>query len=346
MLLNIDCQNTTILPFLSIVKSILLLIQIIVPLILIISGIISFTHMLMNPDEKKELKKILNKFLAAAIVFIIPLVINLVVGLFGEISSFSSCWENTKLFSFGSGSYQQTEEDKKEKSNPIDTNTSNYEPSTGNVEGACLRTDKTTKVLFIGDSKTNTNGIPSKFAGISKANGYNVDVTKATKGTKNLDWLGNNFRSIITNGSYDCVVLQEQTEVYRDDYYTYLKGVRKIVSMVKGQNSNVKIYIRALWILRDSDSKTKRKAYEQTELVAKKTSCDVIYDGKAFDRFRDTYPNIPLFKDIVHQNPTGAYLSAATIFKSLAGKAPTSTSYTGGISKNDAKKVFNIVAHN
>ena len=125
MLLKIDCQNTTILPFLSIVKNNMLLIQIIVPLILIISGIISFTHILIKKKKKKELKKILNKFLAAAIVFIIP-----------------------------------------------------------------------------------------------------------------------------------------------------------------------------------------------------------------------------LFKDAVHQNPTGAYLSAATIFKSLAGKSPTSTSYTGGISKNDAKKVFNIVAHN
>ncbi|MBR1936661.1 MAG: hypothetical protein IJ842_03095 [Bacilli bacterium] len=343
---KIDCQNTTILPFLSIVKNIMLLIQIIVPIILIISGIISFTNMLMNPDEKKELKKIFNKFLAAAIVFIIPLVVNLVIGLFGDISSFSSCWENADSFSFGSGSYQQTEEDKKEKSKPINSNTSNYEPSTGNVEGACLRTDKTTKVLFVGDSKTNTNGIPSKFAGISKANGYNVDVTKATKGAKTLEWLGNNYRSIITNGSYDCVVLQEQIDVYSDDYYTYLRGVRKIVSMVRGQNSNVKVYIRALWVLRDSDSKTKRKAYEQTELVANKTSCDVIYDGKAFDIFGETYPSSPLFKDIVHQNPTGAYLSAATIFKSLAGKTPTSTSYTGGISKNDAKKVFNIVAHN
>ena len=341
--LKIDCQNTTILPFLSIVKNIMLLIQIIVPIILIISGIISFTNMLMNPDEKKELKKIFNKFLAATIVFIIPLVINLVIGLFGEISSFSSCWENADSFSFGSSTYQKTDEDKDKKKTSIINDRSGYEDSI-NPGNSCLKENGTTRVLFVGNSKTYAGDIPSKFKGISEANGYNVSVSSVTKGGKTLEWLASNYRSQITNDSYDCVILQEQTDVYGGDYNTYLKGVRNVVSLVRRQNNNVKTYIRALWITRESSSSDSKTSYENTETIAKKTSSFVIYDGKAFDRSRSTYPNIILFSDSVHQNQNGAYLSAATIFKGLSGKAASSSSYAAGINKNIVSKLLKIAA--
>lgn len=49
-----------------------------------------------NPDEKNGTKKIYNQFLAAAIVFFIPLSINIVMGMIGESSDFSSCWNDAE----------------------------------------------------------------------------------------------------------------------------------------------------------------------------------------------------------------------------------------------------------
>ena len=220
--------------------------------------------------------EIFNKFLAATIVFIIPLVINLVIGLFGEISSFSSCWENADSFSFGSSTYQKTDEDKDKKKTSIINDRSGYEDSI-NPGNSCLKENGTTRVLFVGNSKTYEGEIPSKFKGISEANGYNVSVSSVTKGGKTLEWLASNYRSQITNDSYDCVILQEQTDVYGGDYNTYLKGVRNVVSLVRRQNNNVKTYIRALWITRESSSSDSKTSYENTETIAKKTSSFVIY---------------------------------------------------------------------
>ncbi len=86
------CQDSSLLGILSIVKSILFLVQIVVPILLIIWGTISFVKMVKNPEEKNGIKKIVNQFLAAAIVFFVPLSVNVLMGIMGENTDFSRCW--------------------------------------------------------------------------------------------------------------------------------------------------------------------------------------------------------------------------------------------------------------
>ncbi len=88
------CSSPALAAFLSIAKRIILLIQIIVPILLLIWGSLGFISMMNNPDQKNGLKNILNKFLAAAIVFFIPVLVNAVMGLVGESTDFSSCWNS------------------------------------------------------------------------------------------------------------------------------------------------------------------------------------------------------------------------------------------------------------
>ena len=98
------CNSAYLASILSIVKRILLIIQIAVPLLLAISAIIGFTQLMANPEDKKLLKSIINKFIAAAVVFFIPVFINLVINLVGEGNNFSNCWihANDKVSSRGS----------------------------------------------------------------------------------------------------------------------------------------------------------------------------------------------------------------------------------------------------
>ena len=121
----IACNDYSLANILSIVKRIILLIQIIVPILLIISGTLSLIKSMQNPDEKDNHKKIINSFLAAAVVFFIPLLINLVFQMIGEKTSLSSCWVNANdvLDSTSPDYYETSEVEKK----PIILNPDDYE---------------------------------------------------------------------------------------------------------------------------------------------------------------------------------------------------------------------------
>lgn len=89
------CNNSILFGFLSIIKKAMIMIQIIVPIILILFAIFSLIKMLHNPEEKKNVKRIINQFLAATIIFFIPLLVDLVMNLVGEKTNFSSCWNSS-----------------------------------------------------------------------------------------------------------------------------------------------------------------------------------------------------------------------------------------------------------
>lgn len=86
------CDDSSMAFILSIIKRMLLLIQIIVPILLIIFGIISFIKLVNNPEEKNGIKRIVNQFLAATIIFFIPVILDIAMNIFGGDFKFSSCW--------------------------------------------------------------------------------------------------------------------------------------------------------------------------------------------------------------------------------------------------------------
>lgn len=86
------CSNAVLRNVLVIVKNIMLIIQIAVPAALLISGTIEFTRLSINPEDKKGFRKILNKVIAAFIVFMIPVLVNAVMGIVGEKTDFTNCW--------------------------------------------------------------------------------------------------------------------------------------------------------------------------------------------------------------------------------------------------------------
>ena len=90
------CNNIELSSILYIIKNIILIIQIVVPIILIISITIRLTSMMINPDEKKNKKSLINSLIAAIIIFFIPMLINVTMVIIGEKTNFSSCWINAK----------------------------------------------------------------------------------------------------------------------------------------------------------------------------------------------------------------------------------------------------------
>ncbi len=86
------CTNQSLQGIFSIVKRVMLLIQIIVPILLIVFASISFMKLVKNPEERNGTKRIINQFIAAVIVFFIPILVNVVMNLAGDNNEISSCW--------------------------------------------------------------------------------------------------------------------------------------------------------------------------------------------------------------------------------------------------------------
>ena len=137
------CSSETLPVIFSIVKKIMLLIQIVVPILLIIFASISLIKLVKNPVEKNETKKIINQFIAAVIVFFIPFFVDVVMNLVGEDNEISSCWNSAGDTIILSNKYFDKDEKERKK---ITYNATDYEAGRGGLDFSC--TSKTVKAQF------------------------------------------------------------------------------------------------------------------------------------------------------------------------------------------------------
>lgn len=221
---------------------------------------------------------------------------------------------------------------------------SGEENTDAEVESTCANKNGTTRILFLGNSRTYVSNIPDKVRGFAEAAGYSVDITapdSSTDGGKLLSELFNTKADQLEK-SYDCVVMQEQPDTYMYNFSTFLEGATSIVNKVKSVNSNVKTYIRQTWTT--SQYIGLDQAYENAEKVASATGSYLIRDGKAFEKSNNDYRNIQLFGDSIHQNANGAYLSAAVIYEMLFGTDVKNSNYIDGINGSDAANLRTVAS--
>ena len=86
------CSSPTLSYAISLIKNILTIIQIMGPIVLIISLTFSFIKLMTTPDDKKLMERIKNSIIATILLFMIPFAINLTMKLLGESFSISACW--------------------------------------------------------------------------------------------------------------------------------------------------------------------------------------------------------------------------------------------------------------
>jgi beta-N-acetylglucosaminidase len=118
-----ECSSPALSAVLKVAKRVLQLIQIIGPLLLIISLVLNLIKLMSNPDDKKLGKKIKNAIIATVILFFVPTLINVVMNMFDESFSVAACWNNI-------GDYNGTNEyisDDDVKKNSLLTDPSEYE---------------------------------------------------------------------------------------------------------------------------------------------------------------------------------------------------------------------------
>lgn len=94
------CTDYGLLTILDVLRQVLDLIQLIVPILLMVALAVQFTQLLVNPDDDKKKKSLLNKFIAALLCFFVPFLVNLAIGLVpDDIGSFQlgACWDTARI---------------------------------------------------------------------------------------------------------------------------------------------------------------------------------------------------------------------------------------------------------
>ena len=172
-MINAACNDIAIGGLLSVLNNILSIIQVIGPILAIVSITFHFISLVRNPDDKKAMPKIKNSIIALVLLYFIPLIVNIVFGLLGNSNDISACWNNiTPIFNTGvyqeideghkkvwiftlPSDYQKGKEKKedsmKETNNKTDESTSAKKEV---VEEDTTVSPKAQHIVFIGDSRT------------------------------------------------------------------------------------------------------------------------------------------------------------------------------------------------
>ena len=220
-----------------------------------------------------------------------------------------------------------------------------------------LPKDKKYSILFIGNSYTKNNSLPTEaFLPFARAAGYNVQVASVLNGGHTLlgfaskdDTYGAQVAARLSAsnfGKYDYVVIQEQSLRPVTEVGKYYDGVRALAGMIRAAGATPVIY--STWgrktgsaDLADLNMTNESMTWSlaaASNAIGRELDIPVAYTGLAFF---DVYTNsqaIELYAaDLYHPSVNGTYLAAVTIFSRIFGVDPTEVEYDGKVASPVAK---------
>ena len=203
-----------------------------------------------------------------------------------------------------------------------------------------------TSVLFIGNSYTYYNDLPSIFADIAKTEGMDVSTTAITKGGWTLEKYCNandEFGAKVAleldpknKGRFDYVVIQEQSLRPITDPELFFLAVRDLVSRARAIGAKPVLYSTwgrktgspQLLDLNLTNEQMTQKLAESYGKIAAELDVPVAYVGRAFFEVYSNHPEIELYDpDMTHPSKNGSTLAALTLFGKIFGVEPTALKF-------------------
>lgn len=219
-------------------------------------------------------------------------------------------------------------------------------------EQTALAKDKTYRILFIGNSYTHTDSMPTRFfLPIAESEGYSVEVDYITKGGHQLIWhadptdvCGAQVEAALTGDKqYDFVVLQDSSSnTALDDYQWHLYDpVRTLVAKIRAHGAEPILYATSARELGTAFLENRGWSHEHMlykvaaayTAIAEELDLRVCYAGFTL---AEVYLNtdIRVFKEgdsISHPTTVGMYGVALTLFSEIFGVDPQSIAYESGL---------------
>lgn len=219
-------------------------------------------------------------------------------------------------------------------------------------------------VLFLGNSMTYYNDLPSVFTQLSQSGGYLPEVYELTEGSYRLEYfadredeVGSQVYDALENYTWDYVILQEQSGIATMGEDVMYPAARTLDTMIR-QAQGESVFLMT-WAYKEGISidflpgfKYKEtRAEMQTKIaghyidIAKELDALLAPAGIAFMRCTSQFPEIELWdEDENHPSPAGTYLSACVLYKVLYDQSPEGLEYSGDLDEQTAGKLQLIAA--
>lgn len=213
------------------------------------------------------------------------------------------------------------------------------------------------RVLFVGNSYTAGNSLPTVFAELADSGGHPVEVGMTASGGWTLadHFASRSFTDALQRESWDLVVLQEQSvipslaDLREAEMYPAATGLSERIT---GRNAQVLLFMT--WSRRDGPALTEVGFDSSTEMqgaiedgylrLATLIDAPVAPVGRAWANVRNSSALNLYEPDGSHPNEAGTYLAAAVFYSSVFQASPVGIRYHGSLSADDAEFLQRIAA--
>lgn len=217
---------------------------------------------------------------------------------------------------------------------------------------------QTPRVLFIGNSYTHVNDLPTLIYNVARSVGDDMEFESNTPGGSTFSQhCQNNSMSMICQGNWDFVVLQEQSqypsfplsqvqaevfpyaEALNDSIEKYNPCAETIFFMTWGRENGDPQWGPISTYQGMDDSLFVRYMY-----MAEVNDAVVAPVGRVWRYIRENYPSIQLYSaDGSHPSFAGSYAAACTFYSVIFEKDPTLITYIGSLDPQEATIIRNVV---
>jgi hypothetical protein len=223
------------------------------------------------------------------------------------------------------------------------------------ISAVTVSAQDTLHVLFVGNSYTYTNDLPSLFSNLSASGGHPVETAMSAPGGYTLEQHTTNplTLELINQGRWDYVVLQEQSQYPTIPYYrvnsTY-PSARLLDSLIVAHNERTAFFMT--WgrkrggqqIINGYHSYPFANFYEMQDTlaaaytaIANELAATLCPIGLAWSRAVTLDSTANLWQsDGSHPTLQGSYLAACSFYATFFHASPIGLSYTAGLSQEEA----------
>ena len=209
----------------------------------------------------------------------------------------------------------------------------------------CAGAPTRTRVLFIGNSYTSVNDLPTMVQKLAEAGGRIIDSEMDCPGGMTLDqhWKNGRAREYIQKTRWDWVVLQDQSQLpsfpeqqLRKQMYP---SVRELNRCIAASGARPLLYMT--WGHREGDPDNfSHDTYAAMQLrlrhgyenIARELGIPVAPAGLAWELALQRSPKLQLWTDDgSHPTVAGTYLAACVMYQVMFGKSALGNRFTAGL---------------
>jgi hypothetical protein len=191
------------------------------------------------------------------------------------------------------------------------------------------------RVLFIGNSLTSVNDLPSLVKNLGAADGVKIRTGTVAMNDFGLAEHWNDGRAAreIRKGGWDFVVLQQGPSALPESRVVLREQAARFAPLIRAAGARPALYM--VWPSRQRSGDFDRVSGSYA-IAAADVDAVLLPAGEAWRAMSAHAPDATLYAaDEFHPSPDGSWLAALVIYCGLAGRAPSAiTKFPGGFPRN------------